>query len=67
MELKTVYWRIRSHSTGSYKVEFWKKEDEKDLLTEEFVILDEERLRFRIGMVTGLKNFELIQVKGKRG
>ena len=63
--MKTVYWKLKSRGVGYYVVEFWVGADTKNLQTEKFVILDNQRLRYRIAQLTGLNTFELEQVKKK--
>jgi hypothetical protein len=61
--MKTVYWRLKDHQSGAWTVEFWTKQDRSNALTATFVTLTEDTLRKRIEQETGMKNFDIYQVK----
>ena len=59
----TVYWRIVEQKHGCITIEFWSRLDRKDLFKEEFIILEEERIKFRVNQKLKINNsFELQQL-----
>ena len=58
----TVYYKISRGRMGEFIVEYWRKEDRSDVISEKFVVFDEERIRFRYNLVTGTTRFNLVQV-----
>lgn len=62
MSRKTVYWAIRDKRVEGWTIDFWTEPEKEDRKTEEFAMFDEERLRYRVEVMSGLRGFELIQV-----
>ena len=63
---KTVYWRVKEQKAGSLVIEFWTKDDRKDLCTEDFVIFDNDRLRFRVESKLKLRGEYELQQLGRK-
>jgi hypothetical protein len=65
-EKKKIYWqlvKIKPQMSGVYWIEYWSKPDRSNVLREKFVQLTEERIRQRIEVVTGQRNFDLVEFK----
>lgn len=62
---KTVYWAIKGWGQGLVIIEFWTKPDKSNAIEEKFVKWDDEKVRKRVEIVTGLRNIKLEFVKKK--
>lgn len=60
--MTTVYYSIGKKQFGEHVVSFWTKPDKKDLWKENFVIIEMDRLLFRVQRKLGIHNFELVEV-----
>lgn len=63
MGKKIVYWQIINRDVGYATVGFWRKPTKSDIIMRKMVNISEKYLRNYYFDLTGLKEFDLIQVK----
>jgi hypothetical protein len=61
-----ICWRLVSRNIGGFTVEFWPEDDESQRRKEDFVILEEQRLKFRFQNVFKAKEIRLKKVESRK-
>lgn len=63
--MKKIYWRLAERGTGFWIVEFWTKGDKSNVVSQRMVDVSHAKLEGMVEQITGMKRFELIQVKDR--
>ena len=62
-KIKTVYWKILRYENNAWIVSYWTKPDKSNQIFTKMVMVDELKLRANIEQSTGLKKFNLEQIR----